>query len=155
MAPQSAGALLAAFGLAGMISRIVLTPLAARSRAEARLLFGLLLAAALAVLLLRQMAAGESWRPWTAAVGMGLSAVATNAIAMGLLLRSPAFGPTAIASGQLSAAFFGGFALGPLGFGAIAAAAGGFAAAWQALTAVLLAGAALAAWLARQRPEQP
>ena len=89
---------------------------------------------------------------------MGLTAVATNAIAMSMLIRDKAFGVVTVASGFVSVAFFGGFALGsplyaylthysdnlpfslPLG--------------WLWLMAILLMGAGLAFGLARARYQQ-
>ena len=77
-----------------------------------------------------------------------LTAVATNAIAMGMLLRDPAFGTITTASGLLSAAFFAGFALGPPAYGTISSSADGFAGGWSALIGVLLLGCMLALVLA-------
>ena len=102
-----------------------------------------------------QADAASHWRLWLGAAGVGLTAVATNAIAMGMLLRDPAFGTATGASGLLSAAFFGGFALGAPAFGAIFNITFGASAAWSGLIFVALSGSALALVLALVRPGSP
>lgn len=135
------GAMVAGFGAMGMVARTLLTPLGARLREEAWLLCGLLVLASLALGVTAQATPEAHWPLWFGALGMGLTAVACNAIAMSMLLRDPAFGSPAPASGLLSAGFFLGFALGPLLFGLLEQAQGGFASAWLSLIAVLLLGA--------------
>ena len=71
------------------------------------------------------------WRLWAGAVGIGLTAVGTNAIAMSMLIRDPAFGPVTVASGFVSVAFFGGFALGPPFFGVMSSYSGGLLFGWE------------------------
>lgn len=152
MNPASAGLLVALFGAMGMLARLALTPLGARLREEAWLLAGLLLVAMLSLgVALSADAFSLNWL-WLGAAGMGLSAPATNAIAMSMLIRDPAFGGVAASAGRVSAAFFAGFAMGPLMMGALGGAATP-AAGWLALQGVLALGAALAlalGWL-RQR----
>ncbi|GKT24907.1 MFS transporter [Acidovorax sp. SUPP3334] len=107
-----AGHLVAVFAATGLVSRVVLTPLAAQLRDESWLiLFLLVIAAASAggVLLAGPL---RQWPLWCAAGLMGISAVALNAVAMGMVVRHATFGATAVASGWLSAAFFAGLALG-------------------------------------------
>lgn len=148
---HAAGALIAAFGVVGMLSRVVLTPLAARLRDESPLLAGLLLAAAVACGCIALGSGERQALLWTGAVLMGASAAATNAIAMSMLLRDPGFGPAAASSGLLSAAFFGGFAVGPPGAGHFVSAAGGFGTVWIGVMGVLCCGALAALALARLR----
>ncbi|MGE8311593.1 MAG: MFS transporter, partial [Pseudomonas protegens] len=109
----------------------------------------------LALAVTAQATAQAHWPLWFGALGMGLTAVATNAIAMSMLLRDPAFGGPAAASGLLSAGFFAGFALGPVLFGAVQQGAAGFANAWLMLITVLLLGAGLSLMLVRARRLQP
>jgi len=92
---------------------------------------------------------------WPGAAGVGLTVVARNAIAMGMLLLDPAFGTATGASGLLSVAFFGGFALGAPAFGAIFNTTFGASAAWSGLIFVALSGSALALVLALVRPGSP
>ena len=101
MAPAEAGLLVALFGAMGMLSRLVMTPLAARLREEALLLAGLLLVSALSMALILQADATRSALLWLAVAGVGLAAVATNAIAMSMLIRDAAFGGVASASGMV------------------------------------------------------
>lgn len=143
-----AGIMVAVFGAMGIISRLVLTPMGARLRDESLLLFALIAISAIAIWVTMQADPASNWKLWVGAVGVGLTAVATNAIAMGMLLRDPAFGTVTIASGLLSAAFFAGFALGPPAYGIISSSADGFAGGWSALIGVLLLGCMLALVLA-------
>ncbi|WP_025132440.1 CynX/NimT family MFS transporter [Pseudomonas sp. PH1b] len=146
-----AGAMVAGFGAMGILARTLLTPLGARLREEGWLLLGLLLLACLALGVTAQATAQAHWPLWFGALGMGLTAVATNAIAMSMLLRDPAFGSPAPASGLLSAGFFAGFALGPLLFGLVQQAQGGFANAWLLSIAVLLLGCVFSLLLCKVR----
>ncbi|MEY9334059.1 CP family cyanate transporter-like MFS transporter [Pseudomonas protegens] len=149
------GAMVAGFGVMGILARTLLTPLAARMTEESWLLLTLLLLAILALAVTAQATPQAHWPLWFGALGMGLTAVATNAIAMSMLLRDPAFGSPASASGLLSAGFFVGFALGPVLFGTVQQGAAGFASAWRMLIAVLLLGAGLSLMLVRARALQP
>ncbi len=107
-----AGSLIAVFGVMGIVSRIVLTPLGSKMRDESYLLLALCLIAAVAVAITMQASPQSHWQLWAGAIGMGLTAVATNAIAMSMLVRDNAFGVVTVASGFVSVAFFGGFAVG-------------------------------------------
>ena len=117
-APE-AGGMVALFGAMGIVSRVLLTPLGAKLHDESWLLFALLALTAVALGVTMQADSASHWRLWMGAAGLGLTAVATNAIAMGMLLRDGAFGTATSSSGLLSTAFFGGFALGAPAFGAI------------------------------------
>ena len=120
-----AGTLIAAFGVMGMLSRIVLTPIAAKLKDESLLLL-LLIALAACSMAVMMLADSEShWRLWAGAVGVGFTAAGTNAIAMSMLIRDSAFGPVTVASGFVSVAFFGGFAWGPPFFGLMTSYSGG------------------------------
>jgi predicted MFS family arabinose efflux permease len=151
MAPAEAGMAVAAFGAMGIFSRVLLTPLGARLKDESHLLAILLILSALAIGTTMQADAASHWKLWLGTVGMGLTAVATNAIAMGMLLRDPAFGPAAASSGLLSAAFFGGFAFGPPVCGAIVNSSYGFSGAWRFAIVILMAGCLMAFALAQAR----
>lgn len=144
MLPSQAGLLVAVFGAMGIFSRLVLPPLGARLRDESPLLLALLAMSAIAIAVTMQADSTNHWKLWMGAVGMGLTAVATNAIAMSMLLRDAAFGAVTAASGLLSSAFFGGFALGPPAYGAISDTTHGFTGAWSALIGVVLLGCLMA-----------
>lgn len=136
--PEAAAGLLLWFGASGLLARIVLTPQAKRLGDETRLLIILLGVACLALLLLLQARPQSAWLLHLAALLLGCSAVASNAIAMGMLLADQRFGAPAQAAGWLSCAFFGGFALGPLLCGLVLNRFG--ASAWPWLWLGLLAG---------------
>lgn len=146
-----AGTLIAVFGVMGMLSRIVLTPMGARLKDESLLLLFLIVIAACAMAVTMQASPDAHWRLWVGAVGMGLTAVGTNAIAMSMLIREPGFGPVTTASGLVSVAFFGGFALGPPLYGALSDYSGGLLLGWSVLIGVLLCACLMAVALASAR----
>ncbi|WCM94900.1 MFS transporter [Acidovorax sp. NCPPB 2350] len=150
---RQAGNLVALFAVMGIASRIALTPLAARKGSGAPLMLALILAAMAAVALLLLAAPGRPWPLWIGAALMGASAVATNAVAMGLVVQGTTFGPTAAASGWLSAAFFGGMAAGaPL---TAALAHGALSAAWTGSLASLAVAAMAMLQLERLQRRTP
>ncbi|SDH68344.1 Predicted arabinose efflux permease, MFS family [Pseudomonas flavescens] len=151
MTPGLIGGLIAGFGVMGIVARICLTPLGARMADESWLLLGLLLLSGLALWLTSMATTDSRWLLWAGALGMGLTAVATNAIAMSMVLRDPGFGHPAPAAGLLSVGFFAGFALGPVLFGHLLRGTWGFAEAWLALIGVLLLGCGLSLLLLRAR----
>lgn len=151
MAQSEAGLLVALFGAMGMVSRLVMTPLGARLREEAFLLAGLLLVSGISIAVALQADAASSALLWLAVTGVGLTAVATNAIAMSMLIRDGAFGSVASTSGMVSAAFFAGFAVGPASIGELARRSGSLGSAWGALLVVLALGIVLSLLLAQLR----
>ncbi len=151
MTQAQAGLLVALFGAMGILSRLVMTPLGARLREEAFLLAGLLLVSAMSIALALQVDAASRALLWLAVTGMGLTAVATNAIAMSMLIRDGSFGSVASTSGMVSAAFFAGFAVGPASIGELARRSGSLSRAWEALLLVLVLGIVLSLLLARLR----
>ncbi|ENO90241.1 major facilitator family transporter [Thauera linaloolentis 47Lol = DSM 12138] len=149
------GAMVACFGAMGILSRVLLTPLGTRLRDESVLLGALFVLAGLALAALRQASPQQHWLLWLGVIGMGLTVVASNAIAMSMLLRDQRFGGAATSAGMLSAGFFGGFALGPPAFGWLLAHTEGFAAAWLGLIIILLAGGVLCLLLWHLRTGAP
>lgn len=145
------GLMVSGFGLMGILSRLLLTPLGAKLKDETVLLGGLFLFGLLTVLLMQQATSARHWPLWFAVVGMGLSLVASNAVAMSMLLREPRFGGVAGSAGMLSLGFFGGIAVGPPLFGVLLRQPGGFSAAWTLLTFALCLGAVLCRNLYRVR----
>jgi CP family cyanate transporter-like MFS transporter len=149
LSPALAGSLIAVFGVMGIFSRIILTPLGAKLNDESYLLLALLAVAALALAVTMQAAPDSQWCLWAGAAGVGLTAVGTNAIAMSMLIRDARFGRVAVASGFVSVAFFGGFALGPPLYGHLAAESSVLG--WSFLIAVLLLGCVMTMLLADAR----
>lgn len=155
VSPPLAGGMVALFGTMGIVSRVLLTPFGAKLRDESWLLVVLLALAAIALGATMLADSASQWKLWLGAAGMGLTAVATNAVAMGMLLRDPAFGTPTNASGLLSTAFFGGFALGAPAYGAIFNTSFGATGAWSTLIAVVLSGSVLALAMALVRRGSP
>lgn len=145
------GAMIGCFGVMGMLSRVLLTPVGARLRDETVLLGTLFVFAGLALMAVRQASVQLHWPLWLGVIGMGLTLVASNAIAMSMLLRDERFGGVATSAGMLSVGFFGGFALGPPAFGWILASTDGFSVAWLSLIGILVVGGLLCLRLMRMR----
>lgn len=137
------GAMISSFGVMGIASRVILTPLGARLRDETGLLAGLFLLASVSLWVLQQADQQHHWPLWLGVIGMGLSVAATNALAMSMLLRDARFGGVASSAGMVSLGFFGGIAAGPPLFGWFLEGSAGFVAAWSVLSGVVLSGALL------------
>jgi predicted MFS family arabinose efflux permease len=146
-----ADALIAVFGIMGMISRIVLTPMGARLKDESLLLFILAAIAALSMAITMNATPNSHWQLWVGTIGVGLTAVGTNAIAMSMLIRDSAFGPLTLSSGLVSVAFFAGFALGPPLFAGVSSYSDDLLAGWHTLVGMLLLACLMALVLASAR----
>ncbi|MEJ2766109.1 MFS transporter [Photobacterium sp. MCCC 1A19761] len=116
MNTQQAASLITLFGGMGIVSRLILTPLASRLRHESDLLLILYPVAGLALLCAFSATHELPWLIHVSVVGIGSTLVASNAVAMAMVIKYPAFGDIATASGRVSAAFFGGLASGSLLF---------------------------------------
>ncbi|MDX7991003.1 MFS transporter [Xenorhabdus littoralis] len=116
MPSGQAAFLVTVFGLMGWLSRLVLTPLASRFKQESDLLALLFVFAFLALLATFNATAQNLWLVYVGVIGIGCTLVATNALAMAMILQHDCFGEIPTASGQVSFAFFGGLALGSLLF---------------------------------------
>ncbi|MGE8323514.1 MAG: MFS transporter, partial [Pseudomonas sp.] len=93
------------------------------------------------------LATPQAWMwLWVGSIGMGLTAVATNAVAMSMVLRDRAFGTPAASASLLSVGFFAGFALGPPLFGALLRARG-YSLVLDTMIVALLLGMLLCLWL--------
>ncbi|WFE53148.1 MFS transporter [Micromonospora sp. WMMD1155] len=145
------GALLAAFGVTGLLARVWWGRWADRSAEVAVALVWLAAAAVVGVLLV--LSADHLWAGlvWVGAVVVGGSATAANALSMLMVLRhGKALGQ---ASGLVSVGFFGGFVVGPTTVGWCAD-AGGWGAAWLVVAAVFV-GTAMLAMRVRSASAQP
>jgi MFS family permease len=151
-----AGSLIAVFGVMGVISRIVLTPIGAKLKDESGLLLLLIAIAACAIVVTMHAGPEAHWLLWIGAASMGLTAAGTNAIAMSMLVRDSKFGPVTSTSGYVSVGFFGGFALGPPFFGFLSSSSPDMRPGWVALIGVLMAACltVLALASARRRKTQ-
>lgn len=151
MTLSKADTLIAVFGVMGMLSRIVLTPMGARLKDESHLLFALAVFAACAIAFTMHADSNSHEWLWLGAACVGLSAVGTNAIAMSMVIRDSAFGPVTTASSFISVAFFGGFALGPPLYAILVDYSGSFLPGWKMLVCILVLACILSLVLATAR----
>jgi predicted MFS family arabinose efflux permease len=141
----AAGSVLASFGVAGLVARVVWTRMADRLAEVTAALLWLSLAAAGCTLLLPLAAGHGTWLVWAGAIGVGATATGGNAVSMLVVVRRG--GATGHASGLVSLGFFGGFVVGPTGVGLLADRAG-WGAAWVVVAGAFTGAAAVGALLA-------
>lgn len=141
MAAWTAGLALAAFGVSGLVARVLWARWADRLPDVTAALSWLSALAVGCVALV--WLAGPAWSGllWVGAIGVGGSAGAANAVSMLAVVRRG--GPTGRHSGLVSLGFFGGFVLGPSLFG-LAAEHIGYGAAWLVVAAMFGASSVLA-----------
>ncbi|MCB5164068.1 MFS transporter [Streptomyces bambusae] len=150
LGPTAAAALVAVLGVAGIAGRVGWSRVAGRPERAVRLP-GALAGGAVGAALLLAAADRLPALAWPAAVGMGVFAVAGNAVSMVLVMQRAAAGRAGRDSALVSAGFFAGFALGPPLFGLLAD-AGRYGAGWLLVAAEFAAAAAVAAlWAVRER----
>ncbi|MFD7288568.1 MFS transporter [Streptomyces sp. NPDC059863] len=147
MGERSAGALIAAIGVSGIASRVLWSRLSDRLDVPRSLL--ILSVASVVSGALLPAATGATWLVWIGAVGLGCSAAAANAVSMVAVTQGSGFGSTGHASALVSMGFFAGFVVGPVTFGLLVDATGGFTAGWTLVTAVF-AVAGLCSWGGRR-----
>ncbi|NRA84081.1 MAG: MFS transporter [Gammaproteobacteria bacterium] len=116
MSVNDAAFLITIFGLVGIFSRIFMTSISAKFNSEAGLIFVLIIIAAIAVTLTFTATEVTIWQIYAGVIGIGFTIVATNALAMAMIMRHDCFGDVPYASGLVSSAFFTGLAVGPLLF---------------------------------------
>ena len=136
----AAGSVLASFGGAGLVARVLWTRVADRLADVTAALLWLSLAAAGCTLLLPLADGHGTWLVWAGAIGGGATATGAHAVSMLAVVRHG--GATGHASALVSLGFFGGFVVGPTGAGLLADRAG-WGAAWF-IVAVAFTGAAAA-----------
>lgn len=102
------------FGVAGLLSRLVLTPLASRMPHQSDMLQYLIVFALIAVIVTFAASSDQIWMLYVGVVGIGSTLVATNALAMAMIVSEPKLGDVPVASGKVSSAFFWGLASGSL-----------------------------------------
>lgn len=133
MSVARAGFLAGSIGMIGVVSRVVWGALSERLRHPATALTSLAATAMFAQALVWGSAALGNWAAWTAALVLGASAVAWNAVAMFAVVRVLGTKGAGVNSGFVQLAFFSGFAIGPLLFGLLADASGGYSVGWAAI----------------------
>jgi predicted MFS family arabinose efflux permease len=150
MSIAQAGLLASVIGLMGMVSRVAWGVLSERVGHPAFVLMLLAGTAVLAQTLLGLSPAIGAWASWTAVVLIGGSAVAWNSVAMFAVLRELGVRAAGANSGIVQLAFFSGFALGPVVFGALSDLSGGFGAGMVAVGACFVGATAVASRWAHQ-----
>lgn len=133
MSVARAGFLAGVIGMIGVVSRIVWGALSERLRHPSTALTSLAATAVVAQGLVWSSTAIGTWAAWTAALVLGASAVAWNAVAMFAVVRVLGTGGAGVNSGFVQLAFFSGFAIGPLLFGVLTDLTDGYNAGWAAV----------------------
>lgn len=148
MGETTAGTVLAVFALTGVAARLAWGWIGDRAAQVAVVLGGLALVSTAATLLLWHAEAGPPWSLWLAAVGLGASAAAWNAVGMLAVVREVHAAHVGRATGLVSVGFFGGFIVSPTAFGALVDATGEYRPGWLAIAAhfALATGLSLWAW---------
>ena len=141
----AAGGLLVAFGISGLISRVVSTHWVGKLMDPARALAGLAAGAAVFALAASQAETVGSWLLWVAAVGFGLTASAANAVCMLVVVQRSPSARAGHQSALVSLGFFAGFVVSPPLFGVLGDAAG-YPAAWLLVCGELAAATIVIAW---------
>jgi nitrate/nitrite transporter NarK len=151
MGETAAGAVLAVFALTGVVARVAWGWIGDRVAGAAPVLGALGLASTLATLVLWHAESGPPWSVWAAAVGLGASAAAWNAVGMLAAVRDVDAAHVGRATGVVSAGFFAGFIVSPTAFGAVVDATGGYRPGWLAVAAHFAVAAGLSLWWWRRR----
>ncbi|MFI5492395.1 MFS transporter [Actinoplanes sp. NPDC051859] len=144
----AAGAVLAVFGVSGLLARVGWTRYADRMPDVTVALRWLSLAAAGFAVLVCLAAPVWPHLIWLGALGIGGSATAANAVSMLAVVRRG--GATGHASGLVSLGFFGGFVIGPALFGLLAD-AGGYGPAWLTVAVIFAAAAGVGLLVTERR----
>jgi predicted MFS family arabinose efflux permease len=147
-----AGALVAVLGIAGVLGRVGWSRFAGRRDDPATLLPFLAAGAVIStVAILSAMAWGETLL-WLGAAGIGLFAVAANAVSMLVVVRAVPAARAGQASAVVSAGFFAGFSVGPLASGGLLPFGYGWA--WCAVAVAFAVAGAVATAVTAQRREE-
>lgn len=150
MAEATAGSVLATFAFTGVAARLLWGWVGDRAGRVSAVLSALAIGAVAATVVLWQAESGGAWSAWIAAVGLGLSAAAWNAVGMVAVVRESHRAHVGRATGLVTLGFFAGFIVSPTAFGALVDATGSYSTGWLAIAAHFgLAGAVTALWRAR------
>jgi predicted MFS family arabinose efflux permease len=149
----TAGSLLAVVGAVGVASRILWGRVAERRPNVAAPLTVLTAGSLVAIVLVWVAEYAGTWLVWPAAVAIGATAAAWNAVGMLAIVRETALAGTSRASGHVLTGFYAGLLAMPVAFGALVDTTGIYGPSW-ALTFGCLA-IALGITLAWQRAGSP
>lgn len=154
MDEATAGSVLATFAFTGVAARLLWGWIGDRAGRVAEVLLGLAVGSTVATLVLWQAELGATWTVWVAAVGLGLSAAAWNAVGMLAVVREVRHAHVGRATGLVTLGFFAGFIVSPTAFGAIVDATDAYSVGWLAITAHFLLASALTAWWWLREPRR-
>ncbi|MPZ89315.1 MAG: MFS transporter [Nitriliruptorales bacterium] len=148
------GSVAALVGLVGVAARIFWGRQADRAGAGVVTLLAWMAAAAVAgVALIWAGPALGDWALWTGAVVYGMTAIAWNAVGMLALVRDIDVRLAGRASGRVLLGFYGGFVVGPVGFGWTVDASGRYLFGWSLIIATFVAATLLTlVWRSTRSP---
>lgn len=149
LSQATAGSLLAVVGAVGVVARILWGRVAERRPTVAAPLTVLTAGSLVAIVLVWIAEYAGAWLVWPAAVAIGATAAAWNAVGMLAIVRETALAGTSRASGHVLTGFYAGLLAMPVAFGALVDTTGIYGPSW-ALTFGCLA-VALGITLAWQR----
>ncbi len=140
----AAGAVLAAVGLSGIVSRVCWTQVSSRMRDPVLALAGLAATAACFGLVAWLAERGGIALLWVGALGLGASAVAAHAVSMLIVVNETRLQATGHASALVALGFFAGFAVSAPAFGALVDASRSYTPGWLLVAGLFAAAAVLA-----------
>ncbi|HEX6239041.1 MAG TPA: MFS transporter [Acidimicrobiales bacterium] len=154
MDEATAGSVLATFAFTGVVARLLWGWVGDRATRVAQVLLGLAAGATVATLVLWQAESGATWTVWLAAVALGLSAAAWNAVGMLAVVREVRQAHVGRATGLVTMGFFAGFIVSPPAFGALVDATDAYTLGWVVITAHFALAALLTGWWWLRSPGQ-
>jgi sugar phosphate permease len=146
MDEATAGSVLATFAFTGVAARLLWGWVGDRAAGVAEVLFGLAVGATAGTLVLWQAELGATWTVWVAAVGLGLSAAAWNAVGMLAVVREVRQAHVGRATGLVTLGFFAGFIISPTAFGALVDATDAYSLGWLVIAGHFVLATVLTAW---------
>lgn len=146
-----AGLVVAVVGGVGVVARVVWGRAAERMATSTAPLLVLAATSVAAQALIWAAVAAGTWLLWVGAVAFGLTAASWNAVGMLAIVREVDADATGRASGIVQSAFYLGFVVCPVLFGASVDATGGYDVGWAGVTGAFTAATALAALWHRRR----
>lgn len=155
LSARAAGAVAAAIGLVGIISRVAWAWASERLRTFTLPLQMMGLGAVLAVGLIVAAQQAGAWLVWVAGALFGATAVTWNAVGMLAVLDQVDSQDAGRASGYVLFGFYGGFVGSPIAFGALVDATGSYTLAWTGIGALFMAATlVVTAWRRRAVPAE-
>lgn len=155
LSAAAAGSAVGVVGVVGVAARIAVGWASGRLASSDTLLVAVAVIGAGAVALTASAGALGAPLLWVGVVSYAATALTANVLVMAALLERVAGRGLGRASGVVQMALFGGFAAGPVAFGALVDATSSYVLGWLAAVAALVAAGALAEWGRRQPRGRP